>query len=125
MQSELSRPRKNGAVAPTLSSAYRLEVYVPVRRMTNFLKVSIYSGIQWAVFEPNDEPLWASLRLNIGAFMTDSFRQGAFQGIIPSEVFFVKCDKETNPQINIDNRNSYSTSWICSIKSQLNMSSEN
>ena len=48
------------------------------------------------------EPLWASLRLNIGAFMTDLFRQGAFQGSTPSEAFFVKCDKETNPQINID-----------------------
>lgn len=87
--------------ARTLSSDIALR-YIPVRRMINFLKVSIYNGIQWAVFEPNDEPLWASLRLNIGAFMTDLFRQGAFQGSTPSEAFFVKCDKETNPQINID-----------------------
>jgi len=76
--------------------------YVPVRRMAIFLRVSIYNGIQWAVFEPNDEGLWASLRLNIGAFMMNLFRQGAFQGSTPSKAFFVKCDSETNIQADID-----------------------
>jgi phage tail sheath protein FI len=76
--------------------------YVPVRRMAIFLRVSIYNGIQWAVFEPNDEGLWASLRLNIGAFMMNLFRQGAFQGSTPSKAFFVKCDSETNIQAGID-----------------------
>ena len=66
--------------------------YVPVRRTAIMLRVSIYYGIQWAVFEPNDEPLWAQLRLNIGSFMTTLFRQGAFQGATPSQAFFVKCD---------------------------------
>jgi phage tail sheath protein FI len=76
--------------------------YVPVRRTAILLRVSIYYGIQWAVFEPNDEPLWAQLRLNIGAFMMTLFRQGAFQGSTPSQAFFVKCDSETTTQADID-----------------------
>jgi phage tail sheath protein FI len=76
--------------------------YVPIRRLAIFLEQSIYAGIQWAVFEPNDEDLWASLRLNIGAFMMTQFRAGAFQGDTPSKAFFVKCDAETNPQDQID-----------------------
>jgi len=77
--------------------------YVPVRRMAIFLRVSIYYGIQWAVFEPNDEPLWASLRLNIRAFMLTQFRAGAFQGSKPDDAFFVKCDSTTTTQQDIDN----------------------
>jgi uncharacterized protein len=77
--------------------------YVPVRRMAIFLRVSIYYGIQWAVFEPNDEPLWAELRLNIRAFMLTQFRAGAFQGSKPDDAFFVKCDSSTTTQQDIDN----------------------
>ncbi len=77
--------------------------YVPVRRIAIFLRVSIYNGIQWAVFEPNDEPLWASLRLNIRAFMLTQFRAGAFQGGKPDDAFFVKCDSSTTTQQDIDN----------------------
>ena len=76
--------------------------YIPVRRMAIFLRVSIYRGIQWAVFEPNDEDLWSSLRLNIGSFMMNLFRQGAFQGATPAQAFFVKCDNETTTQADID-----------------------
>jgi phage tail sheath protein FI len=76
--------------------------YIPVRRMAIFLRVSIYYGIQWAVFEPNDEPLWASLRLNIRAFMLTQFRAGAFQGSKPDDAFFVKCDSNTTTQADID-----------------------
>ena len=76
--------------------------YVPVRRTAIFLEQSIYNGIQWAVFEPNDEDLWASLRLNIGAFMTLQFRAGAFQGKSAKDAFFVKCDNETTTQGDID-----------------------
>jgi phage tail sheath protein FI len=76
--------------------------YVPVRRTAIMLRVSIYYGIQWAVFEPNDEPLWSELRLNIGSFMMTLFRQGAFQGSTPSQAFFVKCDAETTTQADID-----------------------
>lgn len=76
--------------------------YIPVRRTAIFLRVSIYRGIQWAVFEPNDEDLWSSLRLSIGSFMMNLFRQGAFQGATPAQAFFVKCDNETTTQADID-----------------------
>lgn len=76
--------------------------YIPVRRLTLFLEESLYRGTQWVVFEPNDEPLWAQIRLNIGAFMNNLFRQGAFQGKSPREAYFVKCDKETTTQNDID-----------------------
>ena len=58
-----------------------------------FIEESLYRGTKWVVFEPNDEPLWAQIRLNVGAFMQDLFRQGAFQGTTPREAYFVKCDK--------------------------------
>lgn len=76
--------------------------YVPIRRFALFLEESLYRGTRWAVFEPNDEPLWANLRLNINAFMTSLFRQQAFQGTSPQEAFYVRCDKTTTTQ---DDRN--------------------
>jgi uncharacterized protein len=76
--------------------------YVPVRRLALYLEESLYRGTQWAVFEPNDEPLWASLRLNIGSFMQTLFRQGAFQGQTPQDAYFVKCDDETTTQSDIN-----------------------
>jgi phage tail sheath protein FI len=77
--------------------------YVPVRRTALFLEQSLYQGTQWVVFEPNDEPLWASIRLNIGSFMQTLFLQGAFQGSTPAQAYFVKCDSETTTQTDIDN----------------------
>ncbi len=76
--------------------------YTSVRRLALFLEESLYRGTQWAVFEPNDEPLWAQIRLNLGAFMHSLFRQGAFQGQKPEEAYFVKCDKETTTQNDIN-----------------------
>jgi phage tail sheath protein FI len=76
--------------------------YLPVRRLALFLEESLYRGTQWAVFEPNDEPLWAELRLNIGAFMQNLFRQGAFQGQAAKDAYFVKVDKETTTQNDIN-----------------------
>jgi uncharacterized protein len=76
--------------------------YIPVRRLALFLEESLYRGTQWVVFEPNDEPLWAQIRLNLGAFMNNLFRQGAFQGKTPKEAYFVKCDKETTTQNDIN-----------------------
>jgi len=76
--------------------------YLPVRRLALFLEESLYRGTQWVVFEPNDEPLWAQIRLNLGAFMQNLFRQGAFQGTTPQEAYFVKCDKETTTQTDIN-----------------------
>lgn len=76
--------------------------YLSVRRLALFIEESLYRGTQFAVFEPNDEPLWSQLRLNVGAFMNNLFRQGAFQGQTPREAFFVKCDKDTNTQNDIN-----------------------
>jgi uncharacterized protein len=76
--------------------------YIPVRRMAILLRVSIHNGIQWAVFEPNDEPLWASLRLNIGSFLNGMFRRGAFQGTTPADAYYVKVDSETTSQLDIE-----------------------
>ncbi len=72
--------------------------YIPIRRLALFLEESLFRGTKWVVFEPNDEPLWASIRLNLGAFMLSLFRQGAFQGSTPDKAFYVKCDGETTTQ---------------------------
>lgn len=69
--------------------------YLPIRRTALFIEESLYRGTQWVVFEPNDEPLWSQIKLNVSAFMQDLFRRGAFQGSTPKEAYFVKCDKET------------------------------
>ena len=86
--------------APTASR--REWKYVPVRRLALFIEESLYRGTQWVVFEPNDEPLWAQIRLNVGAFMQNLFRQGAFQGTTPRDAYFVKCDSETTTQNDIN-----------------------
>ncbi len=76
--------------------------YVPVRRFALFIEESLYRGLKFAVFEPNDEPLWAQIRLAAGAFMNNLFRQGAFQGQKASDAYFVKCDSETTTQNDIN-----------------------
>ena len=76
--------------------------YIPVRRLALNIQESLYRGTRWVVFEPNDEPLWAKIRLNIGAYMMSLFRQGAFQGTSPKDAFFVKCDRDTTTQDDIN-----------------------
>lgn len=91
--------------ARTLKGADRLAnewKYLPVRRTALHIEESLFRGTQWVVFEPNDEPLWAQIRLNVGTFMNNLFRQGAFQGTTPREAYFVKCDRETTTQADID-----------------------
>lgn len=85
--------------ADQLADEYK---YIPVRRLALFIEESLYRGTQWVVFEPNDEPLWAQIRLNLGAFMNNLFRQGAFQGRTPQEAYFVKCNSETTTQNDIN-----------------------
>lgn len=85
--------------ADDLADEYK---YIPVRRLALYLEESLFRGLKWVVFEPNDEPLWAQIRLNIGAFMNNLFRQGAFQGKTPREAYFVKCDKESTTQNDIN-----------------------
>jgi phage tail sheath protein FI len=76
--------------------------YLPVRRLADFIEQTLLQQTRWAVFEPNDEPLWSQLRTSIGAFMADLFRQGAFQGSSRDKAYFVKCDASTTLQSDID-----------------------
>ena len=76
--------------------------YLPVRRTALYIEESLVRGTQWVVSEPNDEPLWAQIRLNVGDFMNQLFGQGAFQGRTPREAYFVKCDSDTTTQSDID-----------------------
>jgi phage tail sheath protein FI len=76
--------------------------YIPIRRLALFLEESLYRVTQWVVFEPNDEPLWSQIRLNVGAFMHNQFRKGAFQGSSPKDAYFVKCDGDTTTQNDRD-----------------------
>jgi hypothetical protein len=85
--------------ADQLADEYK---YIPVRRTALYIEESLYRGLKWVVFEPNDEPLWAQIRLNAGTFMQTLFRKGAFQGSSPREAYFVKCDNETTIQADID-----------------------
>ena len=87
------------AGADALASEHK---YIPVRRLQLFIEESLYRGTQWVVFEPNDEPLWAQIRLNVGVFMQGLFRKGAFQGRTPNEAFFVRCDKTTTTKEDIN-----------------------
>jgi phage tail sheath protein FI len=76
--------------------------YVPVRRTALFIEESLAQGLKWVVFEPNDEPLWSQIRLNVGAFLQGMFRQGAFAGQTPREAYLVKCDSETTTQADVN-----------------------
>ena len=71
--------------------------YINVRRLTNMIKETVLKNTRWAVFEPNHHPLWAALRRDVTAFLTNVWRDGALVGQTPQEAFFVKCDAETNP----------------------------
>ncbi len=77
--------------------------YVPVRRLALFLEESLDRGTRWAIFEPNDESLWAQMRLSVAAFMHGLFRQGAFLGNTPRDAYFVKCDQETTTAADVAN----------------------
>jgi hypothetical protein len=77
--------------------------YVNVRRYFNYLESSIDRGTQWAVFEPNGEQLWANVRDTIGAFLFNEWTSGALLGGSPEEAFFVRCDRSTMTQNDLDN----------------------
>ena len=85
--------------ADAFASEYK---YIPIRRLALLIEESLYRGLKWVVFEPNDTALWAQIRLNVGSFMHNLFRQGAFQGTRPQEAYFVKCDAETTTQADRD-----------------------
>jgi uncharacterized protein len=76
--------------------------YLSVRRTALYIEESLYRGLSWVVFEPNDSRLWAQIRLNVGAFMHSLFLKGAFQGSDPKKAYLVKCDEETTTQDDIN-----------------------
>ena len=76
--------------------------YVPVRRLLIFLEKSIDEGLQWVVFEPNGEALWANVRATVQDFLLNQWKNGALQGAKPEQAFFVRCDRTTMTQNDID-----------------------
>jgi len=76
--------------------------YISVRRLALYIEESVERGTKWAVFEPDDEPLWAQIRFSVGAFLHTLFREGALQGRTEREAYFVKCGRETMTQEDID-----------------------
>jgi Bacteriophage tail sheath protein len=89
-----------GARVITSDTAWK---YINVRRLFIFLEESIDEGTQWVVFEPNDERLWARVSQSISAFLTRVWRDGALMGTTPEEAFFVRCDRTTMTQDDLDN----------------------
>jgi phage tail sheath protein FI len=77
--------------------------YVPVRRLLIFLERSIEQGTQWAAFEPNGEALWSRVAGSVRQFLSDQWRTGALAGQKAEEAFFVRCDRTTMTQDDIDN----------------------
>jgi hypothetical protein len=76
--------------------------YVNVRRLFLYLEESIDESTQWVVFEPNDEGLWARVRQTVRNFLTTEWRNGALMGTTPEQAFYVKCDRTTMTQDDID-----------------------
>jgi phage tail sheath protein FI len=77
--------------------------YVPVRRLALYIEESIDTGLQWTVFEENNENLWANVRRTIRDFLMNLWTTGALAGSKPEDAFFVKCDRTTMSQNDIDN----------------------
>ena len=76
--------------------------YINVRRLCNMIEKSILRQTSFAVFEPNATPLWKKIKFVITAFLTNVWRDGALRGDTAEEAFFVKCDRETNPDEVVD-----------------------
>jgi uncharacterized protein len=70
--------------------------YINVRRLVSYIEKSLEIGLQWVVFEPNDEDLWARVTRTVSNFLTGLWRQGALMGATPAEAFYVKCDGDLN-----------------------------
>jgi phage tail sheath protein FI len=89
-----------GARTTTLDPDWK---YVNVRRLFIFAEESIEEATQWVVFEPNDEPLWARVRRSVSDFLTRLWMDGMLQGKTREEAYFVRCDRSTMTQADIDN----------------------
>lgn len=82
--------------------AYEQWKYLAVRRMALFIEQSLYASLRWAIFEPNDTPLWNALKQEVSAFMLGLFRQGAFAGTTVAQAFQVQCDSTTTSGTDVD-----------------------
>jgi len=92
-----------GARTLATTATWEPSKYVPVQRLMLFIEASLIGGLQWAVFEPNGEPLWAQIRRSVTDFLHGLFLQGAFAGNRPADAYFVRCDATTMTQNDIDN----------------------
>lgn len=90
--------------------------YVPVRRAVTYIERSIYEGIQWVVFEPNDQRLWGSVTREITAFLTSFWRDGGLFGVTPQEAFYVIADETNNPPETRDNGILYVDVGLATVK---------
>jgi len=77
--------------------------YASIRRYLNYLEHSIADGTQWVVFEPNNEQLWQTMRRTVEEFLLNEWRAGALVGVKPQQAFFVRCDRSTMTQNDLDN----------------------
>jgi phage tail sheath protein FI len=77
--------------------------YISVRRYFAYLEHSVDKGTQWAVFENNNEALWANIRRTVEDFLFNEWRSGALLGTKSEEAFFVRCDRSTMTQNDLDN----------------------
>jgi phage tail sheath protein FI len=77
--------------------------YVNVRRYFAYLERSIDRGTQWAVFEPNGEALWANVKETVSDFLYNEWKNGALLGADPKSAYFVRCDRSTMTQNDLDN----------------------
>lgn len=75
--------------------------YVSVRRVLMYIKKTLLDGTRYAIFEPNDEELWAQLTASIQGFLQSLYQTGMFKGTTPDQAFFVKCDAENNPDATV------------------------
>jgi len=92
----IRRPPSNAELDPDLK-------YVSVRRYLAYLERSIEQRTQWTVFEPNNDFLWASVRREIENFLYQEWTSGALVGAKPENAYFVKCDRTTMTQNDLDN----------------------
>jgi uncharacterized protein len=90
--------------------------YLNVRRLINFLRESIDEGTQFAVFEPNSDPLWQRILRSITAFLTGVWRDGALFGVVPEQAFRVICDETTNPPDVRDRGRVVTEIWVAPVK---------
>lgn len=92
--------RSRGARTTSFDSEWK---YISVRRYFIYLEQSIDEGTQWVVFEPNGDALWANVRRTIEDFLFNEWKQGALLGDKPEKAFFVRCDRSTMTQNDLDN----------------------